>query len=285
MVRFMVIIGFTVAAGLFVLYQEDGQEESGIITTSEVIVMPPVVEPVPPLVDLDAALVVEDGSNIIEPVVETPSTDSVTLDVIIEPEFLKPPVISLEDSDDFIRAALVTLFPGFSEGELLEKGGVLQRLVILVNDISQGDVLFKHRLFLKPSVPLSVLAIDDYLIINPESYHRFDSFVAAFSQVDVDAAVVFLDENKRLMQIVFNAFSHADDFTLDNMFLSAIDEILAAPVISEEIAVTKKSSRYQFVNSDYEALSHVAKQMIRFGPENTRSVQEKLNEFRTKIVL
>jgi len=59
---------------------------------------------------------------------------------------------------------------------------------------------------------------------------------------------------------------------------------LAAPIVWEEIQLTKKLSRYHFANPNYEALSGIEKQMIRLGPTNTLAIQEKLKLFRARLL-
>jgi hypothetical protein len=203
---------------------------------------------------------------------------------MLAPVLIKPPVIALADSDDFIRAALAQLFPGLNGMGLWEPKNLLQRLVTLVNDVADGHVLFKHRWFLTANPSFPVIETQDALLLDPEGYHRFDQMVAAFSNADIDTAMVFLNENKALMKIVFQQFSHSDDFTLTKLFLKSIDAVLAAPVITAKIQLTKKSSRYHFTNPDFEALSGIAKQMIRLGPVNTLAVQKKLTLFRTRLL-
>jgi len=286
MSRILILVGLISASAFFIFFNEGEQEDSLAVTTTEIAPQSLVVkvEQVLPPTHVEPETTMESVNHVTEPVVTTTNDEWVGSENMLEPVLEKPPVVSLRDSDDFIRAALVQLFPDFGGELLFEQENVLQRLVTLINDVAQGDVLFKHRIFLKPAIPFSVITSNDILILNPNSYHRFDEFVNTFTQVNVDAAMVFLNENRSLINVVFKTFSHADDFTLNKMFLSAIDAVLNAPVITEEITLKKKLSRFEFANPDYEALTSVDKQMIRLGPKNTIAVQTKLKVFRIKIL-
>jgi len=205
-------------------------------------------------------------------------------DKMLAPVLIKPPLIALADSDDFIRAALAPLFPGLNGMGFWEPENVLQRWVTLINEVADGHVLFKHRWFLTANSSFPVIETENGLLLDPEGYHRFDQMVAAFTDADIDTAMVFLNENKALMDIVFQQFSHSDGFTLNKLFLKSIDMVLAAPIITDDMLVIKKMDRYYFANPDIEGLSGIAKQMIRLGPNNTRSIQDKLKLFKARLL-
>ncbi|HIB63035.1 MAG TPA: DUF3014 domain-containing protein [Methylococcaceae bacterium] len=290
MIRLLVFLGLLCGGVFFVFMEQDESEKDhseDIIAKS--VPIPPIVEvkPVTPITKSEPEskpLVLEQKNTISDILSEEPVDEWIALEDMLEPVLIKPPVIALADSDDFIRAALIPLFHDFNGANLFGQENLLQRFVTLVNDIAQGDILFKHRFFLKPESSFPVLVSGDALILNPEGYHRFNKIVTTFTQVDVDAVMVFISEYKSLMQIVFEQFSHADDYTLDKMLLKSIDAVLAAPIVWEEIQLIKKLSRYQFANPNYEALSGVEKQMIRLGPANTSAVQEKLKLFRARLL-
>ena len=290
MIRLLVFLGLLSGGVFFVFLGEDeskkGDSEDII---SELVPIPPIVEvkPVMPIAESEPEsqpLVVKQKITISDIASEEPVDEWIASEDMLEPVLIKPPVIALADSDDFIHAALVSLFPDFKAGHLFSQENVLQRFITLVNDIAQGDIIFKHRLFLKPESSFPILVSGNALMLDPEGYHRFDDLVTTFTQVDVDAVMVFISEYKSLMQIVFEQFSHANDYTLDKMILKSIDAILAAPIVWEEIQLTKKLSRYHFANPNYEALSGIEKQMIRLGPTNTLAIQEKLKLFRARLL-
>jgi hypothetical protein len=129
-----------------------------------------------------------------------------------------------------------------------------------------------------------VVTVGDSLVLDPQGYHRFNGIVSTFIAVDSNAAIAWLKANSALVAIAFAQFGHSKEFPLHQMLLQAIETVLAAPIIREDIKLITKNSRYHFANLDYEALSGVKKQMIRLGPDNTLAIQEKLTIIKAQLI-
>ena len=56
--------------------------------------------------------------------------------------------------------------------------------------------------------------------------------------------------------------------------VAAFDQILAAPVIHEPIALKHESVAYTFADSKLEKLPPIQKTLLRMGPENTETIQK-----------
>ena len=59
---------------------------------------------------------------------------------------------------------------------------------------------------------------------------------------------------------------------------------MAAPIIVEPIAVVRPSVFYKYANDDLENLSPVSKQMLRMGPKNTRTIQNKVRQLVQELI-
>ena len=61
---------------------------------------------------------------------------------------------------------------------------------------------------------------------------------------------------------------------MDGIILTALEQILSAPIIVEPIRLTRESVAYKFADPEIESLSPLQKQLVRSGPENTKRIQK-----------
>lgn len=189
---------------------------------------------------------------------------------------LQEPVILpvLDSSDEPLREQVTKLSPGLLQW--LNTDNLISKYLVIVNDFSQGLRIDNHMRFLKPDQPFTADQNDQRTVIATKSYQRYNKLAAAIDAMDVPATLAVYKKFKPLLMQVFTEFSYPEDTGLEDIFIKAAAEILAAPVIEEPIALIKPSIRYKFADPRLEALNPVHKQMIRMGPENTRIIQSKV---------
>lgn len=288
MVRLIIVLGLLSSGVFFVLNQENKPkaDQQKMITYAPVPAtslghgdsIKPSTSPEP------ETIISATNNSLIQLIVEDLNNTHESDEAVLKPITIKSPLTALTTSDNTVRATLIRLLPDLKDSNFLTKEQVLMRFITLINDIAQGDILFKHRKFLNPVRSFPVVSVGESLVLDPQGYHRFDGIVRAFIAVDGDAAMAFIKENSTLMEIGFNQFGHSKEFTLPQMLLQAIEKVLAAPIIREDIKLITKNSRYQFANLDYETLSGIEKQMIRLGPDNTLAIQEKLTLIKAQLI-
>jgi hypothetical protein len=177
-------------------------------------------------------------------------------------------------SDGPFREAIIKVSPGLAPW--LNTDQLIRRYVLIANDFSQGLRLEKHMRFLKQAQPFTVEQNGRRTLISNKSYQRYDKLAAAIDAMDVQLIMAVYNKFRPLLLQVFAEFSYPAEHQLEDIFVKAAAEILAAPVIEEPIALVRPSVRYKFADKKLEALSPVSKQMIRMGPENTRIIQNKV---------
>jgi Protein of unknown function (DUF3014) len=185
-------------------------------------------------------------------------------------------------SDELFRKTLTTLSPGLAAW--LDNDQLIRRYVILVNDFAQGIRETKHMSFLRPDQLFSVEQGENYVVIAPKSYQRFNKLAQAIQVINPTVAAAIYQSFRPLMQQVFKEFGHPPDISLEIIIQKAAADLLAAPVIEEPIGLVRPSSHYKFANAELEeSLSPLQKQMIRMGPENTRIIQAKVRELMVEL--
>jgi len=178
---------------------------------------------------------------------------------------------ALETSDVFFRQAL-----GAISVDLLnwfEVENVISKYIVIVNDLAQNQIVFKHRGFLKPTKAMRVKEDNQGLYLSQGSYSRYDHLVNVVVAIDEGKAIQLYLRFKPLFEQVYKEFSYPAEYKLEDVFLKAAANVIGAPIIESRIALVPHSIRYKFADKKLEQLSDVDKQMIRMGPENTRKIQ------------
>ncbi|MGR9101165.1 MAG: DUF3014 domain-containing protein [Gammaproteobacteria bacterium] len=187
------------------------------------------------------------------------------------------PLPALEQSDSAIREELIGLSSGLAEW--LEFDDIIRKYLTAINDFSQGQRPYKHFNFLVHKEPFKAKKDEQGLYIDPEGYGRYDGFAQAVDQMDAEAAIALYQRYKPLLRQVFEEFGYPRDHQIDDIVRKAIAKILEAPVLEDRIGLVRPSVSYKFADENLESLGPVQKQMIRMGPRNTVTIQNKLREF------
>jgi len=185
-----------------------------------------------------------------------------------------PALPALENSDDFFREQANRLSPGFSPW--LKEDELIRKVVIIVNDFSQGLRIHKH---MKPFTLTETFIAekdDQGLYLSPKSYQRYNQLASAIDDINVKDGLQTYRTLNALFQQIFKEFSYPESYSVDDLFQKAAAELLTAPVIDSRIALVKATLGYKFADQKLETLNPVHKQMIRMGPQNTRIIQNKL---------
>lgn len=195
---------------------------------------------------------------------------------------LKKPLL-LEDSDDSFRKTIEDVSENLSDWFNFKH--IIRKYLLIMNDISQNQLLYKHRKFLK--LPKEIVVKNDSrgLYLAKESYDRFNRLADAIASIDTQKGIDLYITFKPLFEQVYEEFGYPEEYKLEDIFLKAAASVLNAPRQKGRVAVVRHSLRYKFSDKNLEALNDVEKLMLRMGPENTKKIQEKLRQLVAAIVI
>lgn len=259
----VIAIILIILAGGGWFYFDKLNQDKGAVSETKTLSIPPASE-----MSIDESVLKRSPMDETLPDTEAVDTDAQSLS---EQQFVLP---ELPGSDGPFREAMSSVSPGLAPW--LNTDQLIRKYVLIANDFSQGLRLEKHMRFLKPAQAFTVEQTDTRMFISKQSYQRYDKLVAAIDAMDVQSTLAVYENFRPLLLQVFAEFSYPEDHQLDDIFVKAAAEILAAPVIEDPIALVRPSVHYKFADKKLEALSPVSKQMIRMGPENTRIIQNKV---------
>ncbi len=225
------------------------------------------------LVEVAASAEEENAVAIIEPepdVVEEPVEEPVEFEVVQLP--------ALGESDSFIGERLQQLADGAALLGYLVDEQLVRRFVVLVDNISQGNLPQTNLPYRDVAGDFRVRTIDDNLFeLDEAGFRRFDQVVNAIVAIDTDQAMMLYRLTSPLFQQAYAELGYGE-VSFDNTLRRAIRNVLATDDIEGPLQLVKPSVMYLYADSELEAMSDIQKQMIRIGPDNRDKVKAKLRQ-------
>ncbi len=205
-----------------------------------------------------------------------------------DPEPEAEPLPSLNDSDSAVLAELEGL--SAQALKLVVSREVIRKFVRAVNAMDEGKVVHEYRPVTSPPPPFVVHPGAEPTADQPrqyrlatENYRRYDNYVTLFAMLDPDALVALYRRFSPLLEEAFGEMGLKKP-NFHSVLISAIDQLLAAPIVEDELLLVRPKVFYQFADPELEKLPSTHKLLLRMGPENTRSLQNSLRLLRYKLV-
>jgi len=254
---------FTIAVALiailatYFLWPNDDVDMPPMEAPTPLIVPDPVPEPEPDLIE-----------EVIEPEEE----------VIPEPEPLPEPE-PVDISDSGVKTELLNLTDYDTLAKLLVNNDLLQRFVIMTNNLANENLAANHQVLIPPEQPFRTFVQADKEWIDPASYKRYTSYVDVLESLDTASLHQLYAQYKPAINKIFAEISGPrDDF--GEKLTDAIDLLLDTPEVPVPVEVYTDSVMYKFKDKNLESLAAPQKQLLRTGPENMRRIKAKLREIK-----
>ena len=187
----------------------------------------------------------------------------------------------LDESDAFVRAWLEANAPAVWTTWRMRED--LVRLAAVILDyVARGQVPRRSLSFIKVG-RFEVREEGDDIFIHPRSYARYNAVVeTALALPAEDAATLFALLEPLLAEALreLDASAPAPRVLLER----AVDHVLATPVLTEPVALTRATVYYEFADPALEALSPLQKQLLRTGAANVGKTQEYAKRLRAAFI-
>ncbi|GLS84972.1 DUF3014 domain-containing protein [Paraferrimonas haliotis] len=202
----------------------------------------------------------------------------------VEPQPIEPvnPLPPLSDSDQFTKETIESVADGMTFDSYLTDNAVLRKFVVFVDNVAQGELNHKVSPVNGPKDSFNAVEVNNRIYLDPDSYHRYDFYAEFLNQLDEQEIGQALIELKPLINEAFTELGY-QDVSFDQRLDNAIEQMLAAPVITGAIELTSVSVNYQFADPELEALPPAQKLMIRMGPENSAKVKAALKRLKAQL--
>jgi DUF3014 family protein len=206
---------------------------------------------------------------------ETPGKPPEDADVPSTPGVQRPVLPSLGSSDEYVRDQVSLLSPGMADW--LKQDDLVRRFAVVIDNARTGDYPRRQIVFLTPTAKFPVRQEGDRMLLDPEGYHRFDSFVDTAISIDPQRAVSLV---RTLSPLLVEALKELGAKNPDpNVAIrESIEQVLATPDLEGDVEVVQPKVYYQFADPNLEALKPLQKQLLRMGPQNLARIKSYLTQ-------
>jgi hypothetical protein len=189
----------------------------------------------------------------------------------------------LADSDAEVRERLRALLGDGALAAWLKQDNLLQRIDVLIAGLARGEFALETLLLEPPPGGFQVDVRDGGTYVSPRNYARYNPMVGLLDGLDVTALAEFFQRYRPLLEAAYGELGEPPE-QLDTAVLGAIDHLLGTPEIAEPPALAQESVAYTYADLELEQLSAARRQLLRMGPEHTRTLKVKLNALRAALV-
>lgn len=188
-----------------------------------------------------------------------------------EPQVVDLPPI--DQSDAVVRSLVRELTANPTVASWLATDNLIRTFTAVTANIASGQPASGQVRALRPATGFQVQERGEELVIDPRSYARYLPLATAVSSADPqDVARLYATLKPRIQE------AYADlgfpDRSFDDALERAIVTLLRTPIPSGSIAVVPNGAAlaYRFDDPALEQLTPEQKLLIRFGPDNARTV-------------
>jgi len=182
-----------------------------------------------------------------------------------EPVLVLPP---LDESDVFVRERLVEaplLEPWLSNDDLL------RRLAVVIENGNRGELPRRQLSFMAPQGKFQVEKRGESVFMDPAGYARYDRYLDVLETLSPELAVTLISDAEPLLDQALSELGTGESPV--PQIIAAIDQVLAVPVIRDDIELLQPNVLYEYADPRLEGLSSLQKQALRMGPDNLSRLQ------------
>jgi hypothetical protein len=216
----------------------------------------------------------------IEPVQTAESTVENQTQSATKPEASMLP--ALNSSDEFVRETLLSTQSN-KVAEWLKSDDLIRRSASFMDGLARGNLSEKVFPLGVAEGKFTTHRQDGKIWLNAGNYERYNTVVDILVSIDMEKMAKFFHKVRPLLELSFSELGYRPR-QMDGIILQTIDNILAAPIIVEPLALTRDSVVYKFADQKLEELMPLQKQLLRAGPENTRRIQQQAKALREALL-
>jgi hypothetical protein len=184
---------------------------------------------------------------------------------------------TLGASDEVVRRVVSGLSARPQWASWLVSDDLVRRFVLAVVAVADGRSPAEHLPFLVPEDPFSVRESGEGMVVDPQSYHRYDVVVSTFTSLDTQGVAKLFRQLHPLMEDAYRELG-LPNRSFDDAVREAFAQLLGTKVPAPPVAVEPDGGLWAFSDPAVEGLSPAQKDLVRMGPDNAAVVQAKLRE-------
>jgi hypothetical protein len=189
----------------------------------------------------------------------------------------------LAQSDAWVRERARSLSADPRFAGWLERSGLVELFVAVVDSVADERVPVAQLGFLRPKEPFKTTEVDGRTIVDPASFARYDAVAAVAASLDANACARLYRAARPLLEQAWSALGRQE--TLDTRLAAALRHLLATPTLRGDEALVRPAVMWEWRDPELEGLSWAQKQLLRLGPANAARVRAKLAQLEQALAL
>ena len=201
------------------------------------------------------------------------------------PEMVEPEAPQVVLDDAWAMSQIVQLVPERTIADLIIQQDMISNFVVFIDNASRGELVTQFSPLMAPKEKFAADQSGENLLtyqVNTANFSRYDSYANLLVSLPVDKSVAVYKEltptiDEAHMELGYEAG------TFDRKLKRAMDFLIDAPVLTDDVKLVAPSAMYQFADAELEGLLAIQKLLLRMGPDNQQKVRAKLIEFRAAL--
>lgn len=182
----------------------------------------------------------------------------------------------LDQSDALVRQLVRQLSTHPQVAAWLATEGLIRNFTVVVGNIAEGKTPAPVLKALRPSGRFEATGPFGDTRIEPRSYGRYTGLADAVASIDPAASARLYTLLKPRIEEAYAELGNPD-MTFDRTLERAIVQLLQTPIPTGPIRVEPQGATgYRFADGSLEELTGAQKQLLRMGPQNGRTIQQRL---------
>jgi hypothetical protein len=200
----------------------------------------------------------------------------------VPPAVEQKPLPALMVSDTTMQNALADLFGSATLGRIFYEDAIVHRFVTTIDNLPRKTLPPRYLPVKPPGGAFVTAGSDQALAIGADNAARYAPYVRLVDAVDAKTLAGIYVHFDPLMQEDYRALGYPNGYFNDRV-VQAIDDLLAAPDITQPAALAQPKVLYVYADPELESRSAGQKIMMRMGSDNAARVKAKLREIRAEI--
>ena len=192
---------------------------------------------------------------------------------------------TVRDSYAAVDEKIISIFLGISNQDkidtLIENNDLVQRFVLLVDNIARGVINSKHSPLKKPEEKFYPKKVNGKLLISDENFVRFTPYIDLLEALPANFWIEMYKSLMPLMDEAYEDLGYTENFS--GVKDRAIQNILSIKPPLQDIEVHRPSVAYHYKDVAMQELNDVEKQLYRLGPYNTTRLQLFIKKFASEL--
>ena len=216
---------------------------------------------------------------------DTPVSDTSEQTFEAEPEMVEPEAPQVVLDDAWAMAKIVELVPESTLADLIIQQDMISNFVVFIDNASRGELVTQFSPVIAPTEKFAAEQKGEDLLtyqLNTDNFARYNQYADLLVSMPTEKSVAIYKEltpaiDEAHMELGYEAG------TFDRKLKRAMDFLIDAPVLTEDVKLVAPSAMYQYADAELEGLLAIQKLLLRMGPENQQKVRAKLVEFREAL--